>query len=69
MEIDNNVERKDVEELIREMMTGEKKGNEIRKKAMEWKESAIKATGPDGASLVNLEKMINEVLLGNKAVH
>ncbi|PKU70888.1 7-deoxyloganetin glucosyltransferase-like [Dendrobium catenatum] len=66
LEIDNNVKRKEVEELIREMMAGEKKGKEIQKKAMEWKESAVKATGPDGASLVNFERMINEVLLRNK---
>ncbi|KAL0909081.1 hypothetical protein M5K25_023606 [Dendrobium thyrsiflorum] len=66
LEIDNNVKGKEVEELIREMMAGEQKGKEIRKKAMEWKESAVKATSTDGASLVNFEKMINEILLGNK---
>ncbi|KAL0909085.1 hypothetical protein M5K25_023611 [Dendrobium thyrsiflorum] len=69
MEIGNNVNKKDVEELIREMMTGEQKGKEMRKKAIEWKESAIKATSPHGASLVNFERMISEVLLGNKVVH
>ncbi|KAJ0988419.1 hypothetical protein J5N97_006775 [Dioscorea zingiberensis] len=46
MEIDNNVRRQEVEGLIKELMNGEK-GMEMRKKALEWKELAIRATEPD----------------------
>ncbi|XP_028548835.1 7-deoxyloganetin glucosyltransferase isoform X2 [Dendrobium catenatum] len=60
MEIDNRVRRVEVEGLIREMMAGEK-GRVMRKKALEWKESAAKAISPMGSSSVNVEKM-KEVL-------
>lgn len=66
MEIGSNVMRKDVEELIRETIAGEQKGKEMRKKAMEWKEIAIKAVGPDGVSVANFGKMVDEVLRSAK---
>jgi UDP-glucoronosyl and UDP-glucosyl transferase len=64
MEIDNNVKRLEVEALIREVMGGEK-GKRMKKRAMEWKESATMATENGGSSLVNFEKLVNEVLLSN----
>lgn len=64
MEIDNNVKRHEVEELIRDMMAGDN-GKKMREKAVEWKESAAKATGPNGSSVVNLNKVVNEVLRRN----
>lgn len=64
MEIDNNVKRNEVEELIREMMAGEK-GKKMRKKALEWKEGATKAIGPNGTSLINMDKLVKEVLRKN----
>ncbi|GLT26071.1 hypothetical protein SLA2020_011580 [Shorea laevis] len=65
MEIDSNVKRDEVEELVRELMEGEK-GGEMRKKAAEWKRKAEEAASADGSSFLNLDKMINEVLLRGK---
>ncbi|URE27113.1 UDP-Glycosyltransferase [Musa troglodytarum] len=61
MEIDNDVKREEVEALIRELMGGEK-GKEMRKKAAEWKERAVRATQPGGSSFLNLDRLVNEVL-------
>ncbi|KAL6269713.1 hypothetical protein ACE6H2_026624 [Prunus campanulata] len=62
LEIDSNVKRSEVEKLVRELMSGEK-GKEMRKNAMEWKGKAEEATGPRGSSLLNLEKLVKDVLL------
>ncbi|KAH7651726.1 UDP-glucuronosyl/UDP-glucosyltransferase protein [Dioscorea alata] len=64
MEIGSGVERGEVEKVVREMMGGEK-GWEMRKKAMEWKELALKACEIGGQSLVNLESVVKEVMLPN----
>ena len=61
MEINTDVKRDDVEKLVRELMDGEK-GKEMRRTAMEWKKKAEEAIEPGGSSLVNLDKMIKEVL-------
>ena len=61
-EIDNNIQRDEVEKLVRELMDGEK-GKELKKKAMEWKIKAEDATKPSGSSYQNLDKLIFEVLL------
>ncbi|XP_060198919.1 7-deoxyloganetin glucosyltransferase-like [Lycium barbarum] len=66
MEIDNNVKRDEVENLVRELMTGEK-GKEMKKKALEWKKLAVEAVEkPTGSSYVNIDKLINEILLSPK---
>ena len=62
IEIDNNVQRDEVENLIRELMDG-KKGSEMKKKVLEWKTKAEAATRPGGTSYQNLDKLIAEVLL------
>ncbi|XP_074581872.1 7-deoxyloganetin glucosyltransferase-like [Curcuma longa] len=62
MEIDNDVKRTEVSELIRELMGGEK-GKDMKRKAAEWKEKAKRATGPGGSSAVNLQRLIEEALL------
>ena len=62
MEIDNNIQRDEVEKLVRELMDGEK-GKELKKKAIEWKIKAEDATKPSGSSYQNLDKLIFEVLL------
>ncbi|KAL7245823.1 hypothetical protein ACSBR2_001038 [Camellia fascicularis] len=64
MEIDNNVKRDEVKKLIREFMEPEK-GKKMKNKAMEWKNLAEKATGPDGSSTSNLDKLVNVLLSGN----
>ncbi|KAM3237808.1 7-deoxyloganetin glucosyltransferase [Capsicum annuum] len=63
MEIDSNVKRDEVENLVRELMIGEK-GKEMRKKASEWKNLAKEAgKKPTGSSYVNIDQLINEILL------
>ncbi|KAK3014576.1 hypothetical protein RJ639_008908 [Escallonia herrerae] len=60
MEIDNDVKRNEVERLVRELLVG-KKGKELKKKAMDWKREAERAS-----SQVNLVDVINQVLSFNK---
>ncbi|PON47389.1 UDP-glucuronosyl/UDP-glucosyltransferase [Parasponia andersonii] len=63
MEIEGEVERKKVENLVRELMDGEK-GKEMKKRAMEWKKLAEDAsTGPKSESHINLDNLIEQVLL------
>ncbi|XP_039124180.1 7-deoxyloganetin glucosyltransferase-like [Dioscorea cayenensis subsp. rotundata] len=64
MEIDNNVKREEVEKLIKELMNGEK-GMEMRNRALEWKELAVRATEPGGSSSVNFDRLVTEVLHPN----
>lgn len=65
MEIENDVKRDEVEKLVRELMEGEK-GKRMRSKAMEWKKLVEQATGPNGSSSVNLDRLVNQVLLKNR---
>ncbi|KAJ0986093.1 hypothetical protein J5N97_004449 [Dioscorea zingiberensis] len=62
MEIGSSVKRGEVEMLVKELMVGEK-GMEMRKKTMVWKESARRACDVGGSSMLNLERVINDVLL------
>lgn len=62
MEVGDNVQREVVEGRIREAMGGEK-GKEMRRRATEWKEAAVRSRG---RSLANLETLINDVLLSRK---
>ncbi|KAM3224870.1 hypothetical protein ACQJBY_057934 [Aegilops geniculata] len=62
MEIDSNVRRDAVAGLITEIMEGEK-GKSMRKRAEEWKESAVKAAMPGGSSHRNFHDLVHDVLL------
>uniref|UniRef100_M8AX98 Glycosyltransferase n=1 Tax=Aegilops tauschii TaxID=37682 RepID=M8AX98_AEGTA len=62
MEIDSNVRRDAVAGLIREIMEGEK-GKSMRKRAKNWKESAVNAAMPGGSSHQNFDKLVRDVLL------
>uniref|UniRef100_A0A453PPV3 Glycosyltransferase n=2 Tax=Aegilops tauschii subsp. strangulata TaxID=200361 RepID=A0A453PPV3_AEGTS len=62
MEINNNVRRDAVAGLITEIMEG-KKGKGMRKRAAEWKESAVKAAMPGGSSHRNFDGLVRDVLL------
>ncbi|RWR84081.1 UDP-glucosyl transferase 85A2 [Cinnamomum micranthum f. kanehirae] len=65
MEIESDGKRQRIEGLVRELMEGEK-GEEMRQRALEWKESAENAVKEGvGSSCMNLEKLINNVLLVN----
>ena len=62
LEIDNDVKRDQVENLVRELMEKEK-GKKMRIKAMEWKKLAEEATGRQGSSSINLDNLVSQVLL------
>jgi len=62
MEIDSNVRRDAVAGLITEIMEGEK-GKGMRKRAVEWKECALKAALPGGSSHRNFDELVRDVLL------
>jgi len=62
MEIDANVRRDDVAGLITELMEGEQ-GKEMRRKALEWRDKAIEAANPGGASRRNFDELVRDVLL------
>ncbi|XLR46546.1 hypothetical protein S83_031206 [Arachis hypogaea] len=62
IEINNDVKRKDLENLVNELMV-EEKGKKMRQKVMELKKKAEEVTRPGGSSYMNLDKVIKEVLL------
>ncbi|XP_042392698.1 7-deoxyloganetin glucosyltransferase-like [Zingiber officinale] len=62
MEIGEDVTREEVEGLIKELMEG-RKGKEMKRKAVEWKEKAVEAAKPGGGSWRNLEKLIREIIM------
>ncbi|PIN05077.1 7-deoxyloganetin glucosyltransferase [Handroanthus impetiginosus] len=64
LQIEGNVERGKVVELVKVLMEGEK-GKDMRKKALEWKDKAQLAGKPGGSSYHNLEFLINDMLLKN----
>ncbi|CAA0842333.1 UDP-glycosyltransferase 85A2 [Striga hermonthica] len=57
VEIEGEVRRDKVAELVKVLMEGEK-GKEMRKRAAGWKEKARLAVGPDGSSYKNLESVV-----------
>ncbi|CAK9187104.1 unnamed protein product, partial [Ilex paraguariensis] len=61
MEINHDVNREEVEELVRQMMEGEK-GQKMRVKARDWKKKAEEATTIGGSSYNNFDKFIEKAL-------
>ncbi|CAI9089916.1 OLC1v1024568C1 [Oldenlandia corymbosa var. corymbosa] len=62
MEIDSNVKRDEVENLVRELMAGEK-GKIMKEKSLYWKNKGEEAAkSPSGSSCSNLEKIIKLLL-------
>ncbi|PRQ52304.1 putative cyanohydrin beta-glucosyltransferase [Rosa chinensis] len=57
LEINNDVERDEVQKLVRELMEREK-GKEMRNKVMEWKKLAEEAIAPHGSSSKNLDNLV-----------
>nr|GMC65926.1 7-deoxyloganetin glucosyltransferase-like [Ipomoea batatas] len=64
LEIDLDVNRENVESVVRELMEGEK-GREAKQKAMFWKKRGEAATAMGGSSFVNLDKLIGQILLSD----
>lgn len=61
MEINHDVKRDEVAQVVKEMMEGER-GKKMRVKAQEWKKKAEAATEVGGVSYVNFDKFIKEGL-------
>ncbi|KAI3512950.1 hypothetical protein L1887_20273 [Cichorium endivia] len=61
MEISGNVKKEEIAKLVKELMEGEE-GKRMRKKALEWKKVAEKATGSNGSSYLDTEKLANEII-------
>ena len=59
MEIDSDVDRKQVQNIVRLLMA-EEKGEEMRRMARIWKKKAESMS-----SLLNIDNLINQVLLGS----
>ncbi|CDP01479.1 unnamed protein product [Coffea canephora] len=61
MEINHDVKRDEVAELVRKMIVGEE-GEKMRFNAKEWKKKAEEATEVGGSSYINFDKFINGAL-------
>lgn len=60
MEIDSDVEREEVEGLLRELMDG-KMGKQMKEKAMELKQRAERATKQGGSSYINFHMLVQNL--------
>lgn len=61
MEISHDICREEIENLVKEIMVGEK-GKEMKEKAMEWKKKAEEAANIGGSSYNDFERFLYQVL-------
>lgn len=57
----DDVNREEVEKLVRELMEREK-GKELKKKAMEWKEMVGEAISTSGSSTLNFDNLVVKLM-------
>lgn len=62
MEINHDVKREEVAEIVCKMMVAGEEGDKMRRKAGEWKKMAEKATDVGGSSYNNFHNFIKEAL-------
>ncbi|CAM8935240.1 unnamed protein product [Rhodiola kirilowii] len=62
MEMDTDAKRDEVEKLLRELMEGDN-GEELKRKATNWKRLAEEAVSSTGLSTLNFRTLVNQVLL------
>ena len=62
MEINSDLNKDEVERLVRELMEGEK-GKKMKNKALGWKEIAEKATSAGGSSSTSLDNLVKKFFL------
>ncbi|KAM7502343.1 hypothetical protein LguiB_001247 [Lonicera macranthoides] len=60
MELDNDFKSGDVENVVKELMEGQK-GKRMKNKAMEWRQMAKKAKGIGGSSSLKFNMLVNEI--------
>lgn len=65
VEVDHDVKRSNIEDLVKEMMEGEE-GQRMRGNALELKKKAEAATNVEGSSYRNFDRVITEALLQKK---
>ena len=63
MEVNHDVKRDEIEELVKEVMEGNK-GKAMRQKILEWKKKAVEATDIKGSSYQSFERLIKDALHG-----
>lgn len=68
MEICSDVNRGEVEKLVKELMEG-KKEVEMREKVMEWKKEAMMATSPGGSSFIHFNLLLENLKTGKGIVN
>ncbi|KAJ8765536.1 hypothetical protein K2173_014658 [Erythroxylum novogranatense] len=61
MEVNPDVKREEVANLVREMMEGDD-GKRMRKKTLDWKKKAEEATDIGGSSYIGFDRLIREAL-------
>ena len=62
MEIDCDIKKEEVVDIVRELLEADE-GKKMKKKDVEWKKLADKATRPLGSSSINLKILVSAVLL------
>lgn len=62
VEIEGDVSRGKVEKMVKLMMKEGGRGEEMRKKALQWREKAHLAAKPGGSSYQNLDLLINNLV-------
>jgi UDP:flavonoid glycosyltransferase YjiC (YdhE family) len=63
MEVNHDVKRDEIEELVKEVIEGDK-GKAMRQKALEWKKKAVEANDIEGSSYQSFERLIKDALHG-----
>lgn len=61
MEVNHDVNREELAELVKEMMEGEK-GRELKRNAKEWRKIAEVATSVGGSAYNEFERFVKEAL-------
>ncbi|XP_017622576.1 linamarin synthase 2-like [Gossypium arboreum] len=67
MEINPDIKRENVEDIVKEMMEGDN-GQKVRQKALEWKKKAEAAISLGGSVVTSFDRMINEALSHGRVV-
>ena len=62
MEIDCDIKKEEVEEIIRELLEANE-GKKMKKKDVEWKKLAEEAASPLGSSSTNIKILVSAMLL------
>ena len=62
MEIDCDIKKEEVDEIVRELLEADE-GKKMKKKDVEWKKLAEEAASPLGSSSTNIKILVSKVLL------